>query len=107
MDPALKKEFSEKYGVEVNEVNYDNLEAMVIKLRSGAQYDLIFPSAEYVFRLRNEGLLAQFDRGLLKNEGNLAAFYDSPWYDPNSEFSMPIHLLHDRDRLARRQSSRT
>ena len=37
MDPALKKEFSEKYGVEVNEVNFDNLEAMVIKLRSGAQ----------------------------------------------------------------------
>ena len=89
MDPALKKEFGEKYGVEVNEVNFDNLEAMVIKLRSGAQYDLIFPSAEYVLRLRNEGLLAQFDRALLKNEGNLAAFYDSPWYDPNSEFSVP------------------
>ena len=35
MDPALKKEFGEKYGVEVNEVNFDNLEAMVIKLRSG------------------------------------------------------------------------
>ena len=37
MDPALKKEFAEKYGVEVNEVNFDNLEAMVIKLRSGAE----------------------------------------------------------------------
>ena len=89
MDPALKKEFGEKHGVEVNEVNFDNLEAMVIKLRSGAQYDLIFPSSEYVWRLRNEGLLAQFDRSLLKHEGNLAAYYDSPWYDPNSEFSVP------------------
>jgi spermidine/putrescine transport system substrate-binding protein len=89
MDPALKKGFSEKYGVEVNEVNYDNLEAMVIKLRSGAQYDLIFPSSEYVFRLRNEGLLAQFDRSQLRNSDNIAAFYDSPWYDPNAEFSAP------------------
>lgn len=89
MDPALKKEFGEKYGVEVNEVNFDNLEAMVIKLRSGAQYDLIFPSSEYVLRLRNEGLLAQFDRSLLRNSDKVAAFYDSPWYDPNSEFSMP------------------
>lgn len=89
MDPAIKKGFAEHYGVEVNEVNYDNLEAMVIKMRSGAQYDLIFPSSEYVFRLRNEGLLAQFDRSLLRNSDNVAPFYDSPWYDPNSEFSMP------------------
>jgi spermidine/putrescine transport system substrate-binding protein len=89
MDPALKKEFSEKYGVQVNEVNFDNLEAMVIKMRSGAQYDLIFPSAEYVYRLRNEGLLAQIDREKLKFQGNIANYYDSPWYDPNSEFSIP------------------
>ena len=62
MDPDLKKRFSEKYGVEVNEVNFDNLEAMVIKLRSGAAYDLIWPSTEYVYRLNKEGLLAKFDR---------------------------------------------
>jgi spermidine/putrescine transport system substrate-binding protein len=89
MDPALKKEFSERYGVKVEEVNFDNLEAMVIKMRSGAQYDLIFPSGEYVYRLRNEGLLAQIDRDRLRNSNNIAAFYDSPWYDPNSEFSIP------------------
>jgi spermidine/putrescine transport system substrate-binding protein len=89
MDPALKKEFGERYGVEVNEVNYDNLEAMVIKLRSGAQYDLIFPSTEYVYRLRREGLLAQFDRANVPNEKGLSSYYDSPWYDPNSEFSIP------------------
>jgi spermidine/putrescine transport system substrate-binding protein len=89
MDPAIKKSFSEQYGVEVKEINFDNLEAMVIKLRSGAQYDLIFPSAEYVYRLRQEGLLAQFDRSQLRNGDSIAAFYDSPWYDPNSEFSMP------------------
>ena len=58
MDPDIKKRFAEKYGVEVNEVNFDNLEAMVIKLRSGASYDLIWPSTEYVFRLNKEGLLA-------------------------------------------------
>jgi spermidine/putrescine-binding protein len=44
MDPALKKGFAEEYGVEVNEVNFDNLEAMVIKLRAGGEYDLIWPS---------------------------------------------------------------
>jgi spermidine/putrescine transport system substrate-binding protein len=89
MDPALKEEFSEKYGVEVNEVNFDNLEAMVIKLRSGASYDLIWPSTEYVARLNKEGLLARFDRDLLRNSDNISSYYDSPWYDPNNELGVP------------------
>ena len=89
MDPALKSGFSEKYGVEVNEANFDNLEAMVIKLRSGAQYDLIWPSTEYVVRLDAEGLLARFDRGLLRNDDNISSFYDGPWWDPQNELSVP------------------
>ncbi|MDP9228713.1 MAG: spermidine/putrescine ABC transporter substrate-binding protein [Actinomycetota bacterium] len=89
MDPAIKKGFAEKYGVEVNEVNFDNLEAMVIKLRSGAQYDLIFPSTEYVYRLRREGLLARFDRSSVSNADGISPFFESPWYDPNGEFSLP------------------
>ena len=89
MDPDLKKRFSEKYGVEVNEVNFDNLEAMVIKLRSGAAYDLIWPSTEYVYRLNKEGLLAKFDRGLLRNNDNISSFYDSPWWDPNNDLGVP------------------
>jgi len=89
MDPELKKGFSEKYGVEVNEVNYDNLEAMVVKLRSGAQYDIIWPSTEYVARLNKEGLLARFDRSLLRNNDNISDFYDSPWWDPNNELGVP------------------
>ncbi len=89
MDPDLKKEFGDKYGVEVNEVNFDNLEAMVIKLRSGAQYDLIWPSTEYVARLNKEGLLQQFDRSLLRNNDNVSDFYTSPWWDPQDNLSVP------------------
>jgi spermidine/putrescine transport system substrate-binding protein len=89
MDPALKKGFSEKYGVEVNEVNFDNLEAMVVKLRSGGQYDLIWPSTEYVARLAAEGLLLKFDRDKLRNSDNISPFYDSPWWDPQNEYGIP------------------
>ena len=89
MDPALKKEFAERYDVEVNEVNFDNLEAMVVKLRSGGQYDLIWPSTEYVARLAAEGLLRRFNRDDLRNSRNISPFYDSPWWDPNSEYSVP------------------
>lgn len=90
MDPLLKKSFSEKYGVEVNEVNFDNLEGMMIKLRQGGgPYDLIFPSGEYVSRLKLEGLLATFDRDSIPNSKGVNPYYDSPWYDEDSNHSMP------------------
>jgi spermidine/putrescine transport system substrate-binding protein len=89
MDPSIKKSFADKYGVAVNEVNFDNLEAMMTKLRAGGSYDLIFPSTEYVLRLRNEQLIRPFNRSRLKNADTLSKFYDNPWYDPNSEFSVP------------------
>jgi spermidine/putrescine transport system substrate-binding protein len=90
MDPAIKKSFAEEYGVEVNEVNFDNMEAMMIKIRQGGgPYDLIFPTGEYVERLRNEGLLASFDREQLKNAQEVDAFYDNPSYDPESKHTLP------------------
>ncbi|MFN8151533.1 MAG: spermidine/putrescine ABC transporter substrate-binding protein [Solirubrobacterales bacterium] len=89
MDPDLKKGFADKYGVEVNEVNFDNLEAMVTKLRAGGQYDIIWPTPEYAYRLNQEGLLAEFDRDDLKNAKGISPFYDSGWWDPESKLSVP------------------
>ncbi|MCB0864120.1 MAG: spermidine/putrescine ABC transporter substrate-binding protein [Solirubrobacterales bacterium] len=89
MNPAIKKAFTEKYGVEVNEVNFDNLEAMVTKLRAGGQYDIIWPTPEYAFRLNQEGLLAHFDRDDLKNAKGISSFYDNGWWDPESKLSVP------------------
>jgi len=89
MDPALKKSFSDEYGVEVNEVNFDNLEAMVTKLRAGGQYDIIWPTPEYAYRLNQEGLLAHFDRDDLKNAKGISPFYESGWWDPESDLSVP------------------
>ena len=101
MDPDLKKRFSEKYGVEVNEVNFDNLEAMVTKLRAGGRYDIIWPSTEYAYRLNQEGLLANFDRDDLRNAKGISSFYDHTWWDRDNDLHDPLHLLHDRNRLAR------
>ncbi len=89
MDPEIKKSFSEKYGVEVNEVNFDNLEAMVTKLRAGGRYDIIWPTPEYAFRLDQEGLLTHFDRDALHNAKGISSFYDKGWWDPNAELSVP------------------
>lgn len=89
MDPAIKKDFAEKYDVEVTEVNYDNLEAMMTKLRAGGHYDLIFPTGEYVNRLRKEQLILQFNREALNNVHDISPFFEAQWFDPNAEFSLP------------------
>ena len=89
MDPDIKKGFSEKYGVEVNEVNFDNLEAMVTKLRAGGQYDIIWPSTEYAYRLQQEGLLRRFDRNSLQHAKDISPFYDGGWWDPENEYTIP------------------
>ena len=102
MDPALKKEFGEKYGVEVNEVNFDNLEAMVVKLRSGGQYDLIWPSTEYVARLAARGCWAHSTATTSATAGHLAVLRQ-PLVGPEHRVLGPLHVLHDRDRLARRR----
>jgi spermidine/putrescine transport system substrate-binding protein len=89
MDPEIKKGFAEKYGVEVNEINFDNLEAMVTKLRAGGQYDLIWPTPEYAYRLNAEGLLANWDRSDLEHAKGISSYYDSGWWDPDSKISVP------------------
>ena len=89
MDPDIKKRFSEKYGVAVNEVNFDNLEAMVTKLRAGGRYDIIWPSPEYAYRLDQEGLLHRFNRDSLNNAKGISSFYDHGWWDPDSDTRFP------------------
>ena len=89
MDPDIKKRFSEKYGVAVNEVNFDNLEAMVTKLRAGGRYDIIWPSPEYAYRLHQEGLLHRFNRDSLNNAKGISSFYDHGWWDPDSDYTVP------------------
>jgi spermidine/putrescine transport system substrate-binding protein len=92
MDPSLKQGFSDKYGVNVEEANFDSMESMLVKLRGGARYDLIFPSSEYVKRLRDEDLLHRFDRSELSNASGINPYFDSPWYDPQADHSIPYTM---------------
>ena len=67
MDPKLLKEFAKRYGVKVRESNFDAMQGMMAKLRSGNRYDIIFPSSEWVDRLRQANQLLRIDAGQLKN----------------------------------------
>jgi hypothetical protein len=92
IDPALVKGFEKLYGVRVRESYFDSMSAMMAKLRAGIHYDVIFPSAEYVQRLRAGFLIRRIDRDKLGNVDTVYPYFDDPWYDPNSEHSTPYGM---------------
>jgi spermidine/putrescine transport system substrate-binding protein len=92
LDPKLIKRFEREHGITVRESNFDSMEGMMAKLRSGNRYDLIFPSAEYTQRLIAADQLLQIPREKLSANDDIYGFFDDPWYDPGSEYSVPYSL---------------
>jgi len=62
LEPKLFKKFEKQFGVKVRESNFDSMQGMMAKLRSGNRYDLIFPGAEWVDRLRKANQLLKIDK---------------------------------------------
>jgi spermidine/putrescine transport system substrate-binding protein len=93
LDPQIMKDFEKRFGVRVRESNFDSMQGMMAKLRAGNQYDLIFPSSEWVDRLRQGNQLLRIDKEQLSNLGDqLDSTFANPWYDPNTEHSIPYAL---------------
>ena len=72
--------------------NFDSMPGMMAKLRSGNEYDLIFPTADYVNRLVKANMLLQLDREKLKHAGRIYPFFDDPWYDGGSAHTVPYAM---------------
>jgi spermidine/putrescine transport system substrate-binding protein len=92
IDPELVKGFEKRYGVSVRESYFDSMSAMMAKLRAGIAYDVIFPSGEYVQRLRAGNLLRRIDRDKIKNVDTVYSYFADPWYDKGSEHSTPYGM---------------
>ena len=65
LDPGLIKDFEKEYGVTVRQSNFDSMAGMMAKLRSGNQYDVIFPSAEFAQKLIRANQLLEIPRSQL------------------------------------------
>ncbi len=92
INPALVKEFEERYDVRVIESYFDSMEGMLAKLRAGNAYDVMFPTAEYVQRLIQQEQVLRIPRDKLENLDNIYSYFDDPWYDPDSAHSVPYSL---------------
>jgi spermidine/putrescine transport system substrate-binding protein len=91
MPREILEQFTEETGVKVVETTYDSNEAMYAKLKllQGDGYDLAVPSAEYVSRMRKEGLLVPLNKTLLPNFKNLDPKLLNEAFDPDNVFSVP------------------
>ena len=92
LDPKLIKEFEKRYGVKVRESNFDSMNGMMAKLRSGNRYDVIFPTADWAQRLRKGNQLLRIDKEQLKNADTVYDYFAKPWYDPGADHTVPYAL---------------
>ena len=75
------------------ESNYDSMEGMYAKLAAGNEYDIVFPIAKWVVKLKREGKLRSIDPGQLKNAEQVfysGSYFNQPWYDEGSEVTVPF-----------------
>ena len=75
----------------------------MIKLRAAAQYDLIWPSSEYVYRLNaTRACWRSSTARCCGTRTSISSFYDSPLVGPELRVLGAVRVLHDRHRLAER-----
>jgi spermidine/putrescine transport system substrate-binding protein len=92
LEPKLIKKFEKTYGVKVRESNFDSMQGMMAKLRSGNRYDLIFPSSEWADRLRKANQLLRIDMAQVPNADTVYDYFAKPWYDPTADHTVPYAM---------------
>ena len=106
LEPKLIKEFEKQYGVKVRESNFDSMQGMMAKLRSGNRYDLIFPGVG-VGRPPAQGqpAAARSTTTQLPNAATVYDYFAKPWYDPGADHTVPYAMyasgiIYRKDKVA-------
>jgi spermidine/putrescine transport system substrate-binding protein len=92
LSPDLIKGFEKQYKVKVHETNFDNMAGMMTKITAGNQYDVTFPTMDFVDQLVKANALLPIDHTQLVNWGEIPAYFNNPWYDPHALYSAPYAM---------------
>lgn len=108
IDPELLKKFEAETGHPVHVDVYEETEAMLAKLQSGAAqsgaYDIVIASDHTIPVLVKLNLLQKLDAAKLPNIKNVDPRFATPPYDPKSTYSQPyqwgtVGILYNRKKL--------
>lgn len=92
LEPKVIEGFEKRYGVKVRPSYFDSMEPMLAKLRAGNRYDIVFPTSDYTARMIKANMFLRLDREKLRNAGGIYSFFDDPFYDPGSRFTVPYTM---------------
>ncbi len=92
-DSVIAK-FEKEYGCKVVYDSFPSNEEMFAKLKAGgSDYDICFPSGDYVSIMVKEGMLAPIDRKAMKNFANVdPAVLARCDFDPGNAYSIPYYM---------------
>ncbi len=82
--------FEKEFGVKVVYDTYEDNEALLAKLQSGAHgYDIVVPTGYMVEIMLKQGLLAPIDHDTIPNLKGISEELENPPYDPGRKYSVP------------------
>jgi len=83
--------FEKDTGFKLKYVNFDTDETMLAKLQADKRgsYDLVIADDYIVETVIKEKLARKMDRSLLPNYGNINPIYQTQFYDPSDEYTVP------------------
>jgi spermidine/putrescine transport system substrate-binding protein len=88
--PSTIPNFEREFGVRVRYGTYESTAEMLAKVMTGnSEWDIVFPSAEFVPPMTQMGLFAPLRHEWLTNLGALDAVFRNPPWDPGLEWSVP------------------
>jgi len=89
-DNELFKKFEQETGIKVITEIYSSNDALMAKLKSGARYDIVAPSGNYVPLMLEQKLLQQLPENISAIGANLTDNIKEPVYDPGYKYAMPL-----------------
>jgi spermidine/putrescine transport system substrate-binding protein len=90
---SVLKDFSKKFGVEVKYETFYNMEQAIQKFQTGeVDYDIFFPTIDYIPKLVAAKLLQPLNHDYIPNLKNVWPSLQDPYYDQGSQYSVPYTI---------------
>lgn len=92
MPAGILEQFEQETGIHVNYSEFDSNDTLYAKLKAthNGGYDVIVPSSYFIYRMREQGMLAPLDKTKLPNLKHLDPHFLHLKHDPNSQYSLPF-----------------
>lgn len=84
-------QFEEETGIRIISSNFDSNETMFEKVQQadGGDYDVVIGDDYIIEQIVSAGLAQELDKGKLDNYDNINPLYQSQFYDPENQYTIP------------------